>query len=161
MVILMTLITRSGIMNADMGRAIGSFFTRSRSSSLLVGGIIHYTAGVVFAVLYLLLFQTVGAQGVWAIAAGVLTGFAHGYVMSFILVSSVGQHHPLKEFQEVGIPVAVAHFGGHIVYGAIIGLTVAWSGFYVPSSGEYITTHISNQSISDKTLVAYSSYQDN
>src|SRR5690606_8668874 len=63
MMLFMVSITRLGLLNGDMIRALGSFFTERLESSLRVGTLLHLTAGVFFAVLYLLAFQYVEVEG--------------------------------------------------------------------------------------------------
>ena len=129
MTLFMHSITQTGIANADMVRAIGSIFTRSLDSALLVGTLLHFTAGVIFAMIYTILFGFFGAQGTLPhVGIGILIGFMHGFVLSFFLVISVAEHHPLKEFREAGFSVAVAHLIGHIIYGALVGLVIGLSG---------------------------------
>lgn len=129
MTLLMWLVTRLGLTNADMVRAIGSVFTKSNESAMVVGVLLHTVSGVVFAMLYMIGFGLLGIHtGLLYCLMGVVFGGAHGFVMSFILVSTVAQHHPMEEFREAGPSVAAAHFAGHIVYGLLVGLVVAMSG---------------------------------
>ncbi len=62
------------------------------------------------------------SQFVHYLALGVLFGFAHGLVVSFMLVVLVAEHHPVARFQRAGLDVALAHLAAHIVYGFIVGL---------------------------------------
>ncbi len=57
MSLVMWLITRSGIANADMIGAIGSIFTRSYENAFTPGLIIHLAAGVVIAFFYVVLIS--------------------------------------------------------------------------------------------------------
>ena len=128
----MYLITRSGLTNADMVRAIGSIFTRSLDSALLIGGILHIISGIIFAMLYIIGFNLFGFEGTPVLTAiGLCYGVAHGFVLSFILVAAVAEHPPLPQFQEAGFSVAVSHFVGHLVYGVLVGFVVGLTGFTV------------------------------
>lgn len=140
MVLFMTLITKFGWAQADMMRAIGSLFTKSVDSSLLVGGFIHFTAGVGFAILYSLFLQQAGGTGLPLALVGAALGFGHGLVVSLILASMVAEHHPLKQFREAGKGVVASYFAGHVVYGLVVGICVATSGLDIPSSKEYVAT---------------------
>ena len=51
MVFVMQLITLSGIANANMVQAIGGLVTRQRRFSVLVGLLIYFSAGILFAFL--------------------------------------------------------------------------------------------------------------
>ena len=132
MTLFMYLLTKVGFTNADMVRAIGSLITKSLDHALMIGSVCHIASGVFFAVVYTLGFNFFGIQGTGLLMlAGTAYGFAHGFVLSFILVSSVAQHHPIAEFREAGISVAIAHLLGHVIYGALVGMVIGLSGFSV------------------------------
>ena len=129
MTLVMALITRTGMANADMVRAIGSIVTRSLARALPVGVALYALGGVVFAVLYATALSLVPVNGFWpTFGVSTVLGFAHGFVMSFILVVSVAEHHPLEQFRDSGFGVAVAHIVGHITYGMGVGLVLGLAG---------------------------------
>lgn len=130
MTLLLSAITRSGAANADMVRAVGSLFTKSLNNSFQVGLIIHYISGIFFALVYTWIIITFQVQGFLSIlGAGILIGFIHGAVVSFVLVAAVAENHPLKEFQDAGFSVAAAHWAGHLVYGLLIGTMIGLIGY--------------------------------
>ncbi len=121
----MWLITRSGVANADMIRAIGSIFTHSYENSFKPGLIIHLVTGTLIAFIYILLINLLSPTSiVYFILTGAMIGLFHGVAFSFLLVVSVAEHHPLERFREAGSEVAVAHLVGHIIYGLIVGTMV-------------------------------------
>ncbi|MBI2486555.1 MAG: hypothetical protein HYW01_06285 [Deltaproteobacteria bacterium] len=125
----MWLITRSGVANADMIRAIGSIFTRSYENSFGPGIIIHLIAGTVIAFIYILLINLLSPTSIaYFILTGAMIGLFHGVAFSFLLVVSVAEHHPLEQFRDAGSEVAIAHLVGHIIYGLIIGAVVGILG---------------------------------
>lgn len=126
MTVFMNGITRAKITNADMVRAVGSMFTKgSGDAALMVGAMLHLISGVGFAMIYTIIVNFFGVpEGIATIGGMTLLGAFHGFVLSFLLVVSVAEHHPLQEFQEAGIGVAVAHFVGHIVYGFLLGAVI-------------------------------------
>ncbi|MCC6711748.1 MAG: hypothetical protein IT344_00150 [Candidatus Dadabacteria bacterium] len=129
MSLLMWAITRSGIAEADMIRAIGTIFTRSGKSAFTVGLVVHYIVGVVIAFAYVALISIIGYSSVaGAIGLGCLISVAHGVAFGFVLVISVAEHHPMERFRKAGMEVAVAHFAGHVVYGFLIGTVVGLTG---------------------------------
>ncbi len=129
MSLVMWLITRSGLTNADMIRAVGSIYTRSYKNALLPGIIMHFTAGIIFAFLYVVFLSlfSLGSVGAY-IGMGAMTGVFHGLVVSYLLVVSVAEHHPLEQFQKAGSEVAAAHLFGHIIYGLIVGAVIGYAG---------------------------------
>ncbi len=119
---LMWIITRSGLANADMIRAIGSIFTRSYENAFVPGLIIHFVVGSIIGFFYILLINLLSPQSLIAyISTGAMIGLFHGIAFSFLLVVSVAEHHPLERFREAGFEVAIAHLVGHVVYGLIVG----------------------------------------
>ena len=112
-----------GFAEGDMIRALGSLVTRNEVNAIPLGVTIHLVSGIVFAFLYVIGWSTLPLTG-FAIfmVLGLITGFAHGLVVSFALVVAVAEHHPLPHFQRTGIGVAVAHLVAHVVYGFVVGL---------------------------------------
>ena len=129
MSLVMWLITRSGLANADMIRAVGSIYSRSCENALLPGIIMHFTAGIIFAFLYVIFLSifSLGSVGAY-IGMGAMTGVFHGLVVSFLIVVLVAEHHPIEQFQKAGSEVAVAHLVGHIIYGLIVGAVIGIGG---------------------------------
>lgn len=126
---LLEAITKSGMANADMVRAIGSLFTKSLESSFKVGIIVDIIAGIIFAAFYTFAIVSFEVQGLLSsIGACMLIGFIHGAVVSFMLIAAVAEHHPLKQFQQTGFSVAVAHWVGHLFYGFLVGLVIGLMG---------------------------------
>jgi uncharacterized membrane protein YagU involved in acid resistance len=125
MTFVMWLITRSGLANADMMRAIGSIYTRAYENSLLLGFIVHFTIGIIIAFVYTAFLSIFLLRSIPAlIGLGGMLGLLHGLAVSFALVSLVAEHHPLDQFRKAGSEVVVAHMAGHIVYGMIVGIVI-------------------------------------
>lgn len=133
MTALMHFITRRGITNADMVRAIGTVFTPSRDRAWLVGMILHLAAGVIFALLYTLIFDSLSRDGIFALTViGAVFGATHGLVVSSFLINAVARHHPVEEFRQADFLVGAAHLLGHIVYGTLVGLILGLLRFALP-----------------------------
>ncbi|OGB67661.1 MAG: hypothetical protein A2Y94_09275 [Caldithrix sp. RBG_13_44_9] len=116
------LIDKSGRVNANMARALGSALTRSIETSLLPGLIIQYLAGLFFALVYIYALSRLQIVSLFSyLVGGGIIGFAHGFVFSFIMVI-LAEHHPVEEFQNASFQVAIVHFLSHIIYGLFIGL---------------------------------------
>ena len=126
-----------GLAEADMVRAIGSIITRNEQNAMPIGLVIQFVSGVGFAFLYIIVWSTLPiAEFQHYVLLGLVTGFAHGLVVSFMLVVLVAEHHPLPRFQNAGMGVAVAHLVAHVVYGLLVGLVAASFGVqlnYLPS----------------------------
>lgn len=125
----MWIITKSGIANAAMIRAIGSLFTKSYDNSFGPGLVIHFISGIFFAFLYVILISIFAPTSVAAaIGTGAMIGVFHGVAFGFLLVITVAEHHPLEQFRNAGFEVAIAHFVGHVIYGILVGLVVGLTG---------------------------------
>lgn len=121
----MTLIHRSEWASADMIRALGSLVTRKYETALLPGVLIHFAAGMALSIPYAIVLGRFGdGPLLMHVGLGGLLGFVHGLVMSLILVALASERHPVKQFQEAGVEVAVAHIAGHVVYGMGVALVV-------------------------------------
>ncbi len=122
-------ITRSGWAHADMVRAIGSAFTRSYETSLKPGLLIHFGAGIPFAMIYLFALSLLNLNSfISKLIAGGFVGFWHGFAFSFVMVI-LAEHHPVDKFKNAGFQVAAAHFLAHIVFGLLVGLVMAILGY--------------------------------
>lgn len=130
MTIVLNSVTKSGVANADMVRAVGSLFTKKLENSSRVGLMVHFSSGIVFAFLYLWAMLAFNVNGFLNLTgSGALIGFIHGAVVGFLLVAAVAENHPVKEFQKAGFSVAVAHWGAHIIYGLLVGAVIGIVGF--------------------------------
>ncbi|TGJ99171.1 hypothetical protein EHO59_14935 [Leptospira semungkisensis] len=119
----------AGSVNADMIRAIGSFFTKDMNKALVPGIITHIIFGIMFAFPYAFIINLAPHVLIAYIVTGGALGFFHGYLVGFVLVSLVAQKHPLEQFREAGISVAAAHVFGHLVYGVGVGVVLGLAGF--------------------------------
>ncbi len=123
-------ITKSGIANADMVRAIGSLFTKSLDNAFGIGIAIHFFFGYLFAVLYILLITFFNIHSFLATTGfGLLLGFIHGAVVGFTLVAAVAESHPLEQFRDPGFSVAVAHWAAHVIFGILVGALISLMGY--------------------------------
>ena len=122
-------LTRTGVANAAMIRAIGSLFTKSYEDSFGLGLTVHFIVGIIVAFVYVALISLFAPTSLaGAIALGGMIGFAHGIAFGFTLVVAVAEHHPLEQFRSAGLEVAVAHLLGHVVYGVLVGAVVGLTG---------------------------------
>jgi hypothetical protein len=116
--------------STDMLRALGSIVTKNPSYAYPAGAAIHFTVGCLCAFLYIGVWNVFPFSGMVELTTlGLLVGFGHGLLVSFMLVIAVAEHHPLKRFREAGFAVAGAYLVAHLVYGFTVGLG---AGFYEP-----------------------------
>ena len=112
----------NSLSSADMFRALGSIATKKQDLTLGAGILMHLIVGCVSAFIYVAVWSTFSFDGLREfIIVGALVGFAHGFLMSFILIVNVAEHHKLARFRKVGFGVAIAFLVAHIVYGTVVG----------------------------------------
>jgi len=122
MTTLLWLFDKTGNVNANMVRAIGSAVTRSVETSLWPGLSIQFVSGIIFAFFYITALKMLQLQEISSLViAGGVIGFAHGFAFSFVMVI-LAEHHPVEKFQNASFQVAIVHFLAHIIYGILVGL---------------------------------------
>lgn len=128
MSLIMWLITKKGIANADMIRAIGSLLS-DYESSFSTGIKIHYAVGILVAFIYTAFISLLAPTSLaGSLGTGTMIGLFHGVAFAFVLVVAVAEHHPIERFRNAGLEVAIAHLVGHVIYGFIVGLIVGITG---------------------------------
>jgi hypothetical protein len=126
MTLFMTIIDKSGLVNADMMRAVGSFFTKSLDNALLPGVLIHFGSGIVFAGIYgAILAALQPPKFNVCLAFSMAMGAFHGGIVSMMLVVAVAERHPLAKFRMAGFSVAGVHWIAHVLYGTVVGIVAS------------------------------------
>jgi hypothetical protein len=133
MILLMGLMHGLNLANADMVRAIGSFYTQSYKKSLVPGLIINYFFGIIFSLGYAALIGMAPETGPSVtLALATAIGFVHGIVIGLFLITEVTEFHPLVRFRKAGPEISFAYILGHIGYGLTVGVTLALTGIRLP-----------------------------
>lgn len=119
----MRAVGRSFGRSADMVRALGSFCTGKMDNAKTVGTAMHCVAGISFGMIYLAIMQSIGALTFpHALFLGLGMGFAHGLVMSYVLMIFASEKHPLEDYRKATMREGVLHFVGHLIFGLVTGL---------------------------------------
>ncbi len=123
--IYMKVIARNSKSNVDMVRAVGGLYSRSYERAQSVGLSVHFMAGLIFSGVYTfaLLYMIKPDAMLAAIIGGAVLAFIHGFIFSFVMVI-IAKKHPLEKFRETSLKSVAVHFGGHLVYGVILGAVV-------------------------------------
>lgn len=133
-----------GLTRMDLPFLLGTILTSDRSRAKAVGYAMHFAIGLLFALVYFLVFNAVDESG-WAL--GALFGLIHGLFASIALVNvllpaihprmgtplSAAADRPLLEppgflMLNYGRRTPVVTIAGHIAYGAIIGGFLSLAG---------------------------------
>jgi len=102
---------------------IGSMVTSSRIAAPRFGAVMHFAVGILAAFLYAVLLRATGfVSAAMPIAGATLIGFIHGYVMSFILVISLGENGASPGIRKQGMAQAGVYLVAHVLFGASLGL---------------------------------------
>jgi len=84
-----------------------------------LGGAIHFTVGILFAIIYATLWSVgIGSPTWWW---GLIFGAIHGLLVIVMLLLAMRRYPPLSEIIS-GLPVIVAILLNHIVFGVVVAL---------------------------------------
>jgi hypothetical protein len=126
-----------GLTRMDIPLLLGTAFTAHRSRATVLGYAIHFLNGLLFSLLYYLVFRAVGQAG-WLFGAGlgVVHGLFAGGVFVGVLLPAVhprmgtpwsdAEETPLLEppgfmLENYGSRTAIGNLVAHVLYGAIVG----------------------------------------
>jgi hypothetical protein len=126
-----------GLTRMDIPLLLGTVFTAHRSRAVVIGYFVHFINGVLFALLYYLVFRAVGHAG-WLFGLGlgaVHALFAGGALVGVLLPAvhprmgtpwSDAEETPLLEppgflLENYGTRTALGNLAAHLLYGAIVG----------------------------------------
>ena len=127
----------AGWTRMDIPLLLGTIFTDSRSRASLLGYVVHFVNGLLFALVYYAIFRAVGHAG-WAFGAAlglVHAAFAGGALVTVLLPVvhprmgtpwSDAEETPLLEapgflLMNYGRRTAIWTLLAHVAYGAIVG----------------------------------------
>lgn len=113
----------------NMVIALGSFFSGRMDNASHLGTLIHAAAGTFFGLVYALAFDAIGyltLPGTFLLGLGI--GLLHGVLVSYALMISVGERHPIEKYRRVTLQVGVLHLLGHVYFGGVVGLLVGLAG---------------------------------
>lgn len=125
-----------GLTRMNLPYMLGTMFTPDRDRAKLYGFFVHLGAGWSFSLIYVLIFQAVGAAGWWR---GTLIGILHAFFVLVVVMGLLPGLHPRMASEQHG-PTAqnmleppgflALHYGvrtplaiilSHAIFGAILG----------------------------------------
>lgn len=116
-----------GWVKGDILLAIGDIFLHRRQDAFRLGTLLHVLTSIAFAPVYLFILSKIGfVELPVAAVAGAFFGFFHGVFVSLALVWVSSNKDMLPEFTGARLPLGVMHCVGHIVYGALVGVVIAF-----------------------------------
>jgi len=125
-----------GLTRMNFPYMLGTIFTPDRDRARLYGFLFHIPLGWAFSLIYVLIFQSVGAAGWWR---GAIIGIVHAFFVLTVFMAFLPGLHPRMASEQHG-PEAqnmleppgflALHYGGrtplavilsHAIFGAILG----------------------------------------
>jgi uncharacterized membrane protein YagU involved in acid resistance len=121
-------------MAMDMPRMLGLMFVDPGSGAVAILGLVaHVMMGIVFAIVYVLLFRALGIAPRWQ--WGAVFGAVHGVLAGMALGMMPALHPRMGNGEELPAPGLFGHNLGaavpmavvllHVVFGAVVGMTYA------------------------------------
>jgi|SRR5216684_829174 len=108
-----------GLPRIDVVSTLGSLAAPNKQDAVTLGGAIHFTVGILFAIIYAALWSVgIGSPTWWW---GLIFGAIHGLVVILLLLMVTRKYPPLSDIIN-GLPVMVAILLNHIVFGVVVAL---------------------------------------
>jgi len=108
-----------GLPRIDVVSALGSLAAPNKQDAVTLGGAIHFTMGILFAMIYAALWSLGIGSPVWW--WGLIFGLVHGML---VIVSLYVVLHRYPQLSGVlnGLPVMAAILLNHMVFGLVVAL---------------------------------------
>jgi hypothetical protein len=108
-----------GLPRIDVVSAIGSLAAPNKQDAVTLGGAIHFTMGILFAMIYASLWSLgIGSPTWWW---GLIFGAFHGMLVIVMLYIFLHRYPQLSEIIN-GLPVMAAILLNHMVFGLVVAL---------------------------------------
>ncbi len=103
----------------DAVSLLGSLAAPNKESAVTLGGAIHFSLGVIFAIIYAALWSVGIGSPTWY--WGILFGAVHGLLIILFLLMTMRMFPQLSQYFN-NLTVMVAILLNHIVYGVVVAL---------------------------------------
>jgi hypothetical protein len=111
-----------GLPRIDVVSMLGSLAAPNKQDAVTLGGAIHFSMGILFAIIYAALWSVgIGSPTWWW---GLIFGAMHGILVILLLLAVYRIHPQLSEIIN-GLPVMVAILLNHMVFGVVVALVYA------------------------------------
>src|SRR5947209_8588269 len=112
-----------GLPRFDVVSMLGSLAAPNKPSAITLGGAIHFSMGILFAIIYAALWSVgIGSATWWW---GLIFGAFHGIIVILLLLIVMRMFPQLSEFIN-GVPVMVAILLNHMVFGVVVALVYTY-----------------------------------
>ena len=133
-----------GLTRMDLPFLLGTAFTTDRTRAKALGYVLHFLAGIAFALVYYAIFRAIADSGWWLGAAfGLAHGLFSGTALVNILLPLIHPHMgtpstaapsvallepPGFLMLNYGVQTPLVSLAAHIAYGAVVGGFVSLAG---------------------------------
>ena len=108
-----------GLPRIDVVSALGSLAAPNKQDAVTLGGAIHFTMGILFAIIYASLWSLgIGSPTWWW---GLTFGVVHGMLVIVMLFIVLRKYPQMSELFS-GLPVIAAILLNHMVFGLVVAL---------------------------------------
>ena len=108
-----------GLPRIDVVSTLGSLAAPNKQDAVTLGGAMHFTMGILFAIIYAALWSVgIGSPTWWW---GIIFGSIHG-ILVILLLLVVTRKFPQQPELFNGLPMMVAIMLNHMVFGLVVAL---------------------------------------
>ena len=122
MTLLMYTAPRMGMPKMDIIGMLGSMFSSDKGTARIIGLVVHFMMGVVFAIVYTYLWSA--GLGSASLLWGLIFGLAHG-IVAIVTMPMMVRMHPRPPAMEGGPKTMIGQLMGHAVFGLAVAITYA------------------------------------
>ena len=119
MTILMYMAPAMGLPKMDIINMLGTMFTPDRNAARVLGVLVHFMMGALFAVIYVLVWSLGVGGPTWF--WGLVFGAVHG-VIATVTMPAMTKMHPRPPQMDGGPRMMVGLIVGHLVFGLVVAL---------------------------------------
>ena len=111
-----------GLPKMDIIGMLGTMFTADEGTANIVGTVVHFLLGIIFAIIYAFLWDSVigDPTALWGLAFGLVHG-----IIAVIVMPTMRNMHPRPPEMEMGPLLMAGLIVGHIIFGIVVALVYA------------------------------------
>jgi hypothetical protein len=126
-----------GFGHGDMIRLLGSDITQQPRRYFSMGMVLYLLTGLALSWLYYMALNFFQFDSVTISAGfGGFMGFTQGFILMNFYIVELGSRHPNEQYKHHWLPLAFAHWFGHILFGAALGSMI--SAFLIHGSQGFL-----------------------
>ena len=115
-----------GFAHGDMIRLLGQDITQQPKRYFSMGMLLYLGTGLLLCGLYYKALSFFQFDSVTISAGfGGFMGFTQGFILMNFYIVELGARHPNEQYKNYWLPLAFAHWFGHILFGAALGSMIS------------------------------------